>query len=69
MQLEINMFIVQKFFNAKEVCNRGLTYQPALARKSGESILVFWSKIDIDSVIIFSFGRSKNQFDTIKCFG
>ena len=50
------MFIVQKFCNAKEVCNRGLTYQPALARKSGESILEFGSKIDIDLVIIFLFG-------------
>ena len=71
------MFIVQKFCNAKEVCNRGLTYQPALARKSGESILEFGSKIDIDLVIIFLLGTwckrcckwSKNQFDTIKCFG
>ena len=44
------MFVVQKLCNAKEVCNRALTYQPALARKSGESILVFGSKIDIYSV-------------------
>jgi len=35
---------------AKEVCNRAVIYQRALARNSGESILAFWSKTGMDLV-------------------
>ena len=28
-----------------EVCNRAVTYEPALARKSGELILAFWLEL------------------------
>ena len=36
---------------SKEVCNRAVTYQPALARNSRAQILAFWSKkTDMDSV-------------------
>ena len=34
----------------KEVCNRAVTYQPALAKKSGEPILAIWLKTEVDSV-------------------
>ena len=35
---------------AKEVCNRSVYYQPALARNPRESILAFLFKTDMDSV-------------------
>ena len=37
-------------YKIKEVCNRTVIYQPALARKSEGSIIALWSKNDMDSV-------------------
>ena len=42
---------------AKEVCNRSVTYHPALAWNPRESILAFLFKTEMDSV-------SKKEFGT-----
>jgi hypothetical protein len=50
----------------KEVCNRAMTYQPALVRNCGVSIVAFLSKNDMDSVKKYLFGTSLDQKNVVK---
>ena len=46
---EHDTYFLTEVRQTKEVCNKAVTYEPALARKSGESILAFWPKTDMNN--------------------
>ena len=58
------MYHIPNVACAKEVCNRAVTYQPALARKSRKSILALWSKTELDPVKSFCLAPDVKVFKT-----